>query len=141
MALEDVNPGTVYYWYYNAIGKLDKIVSETENDFGSGKNNTAYVMDKWTKSSWGTQKDRDMCGAIQAQVNQGWFVPSKSEWATFAGKLGITTSNYSSYGLENYYWSSSQYSTSGAYHAYFSKGNIDCFDIFGSYHVRLCATY
>lgn len=51
MALEDITPGTSYYWYYAADGKLDKIVDTSYNDFGSGKVNTAYVMDKWDNIS------------------------------------------------------------------------------------------
>ena len=36
-----------------------------------------------------------------------WRVPTKIEWAAFGGELGITTSNYSGYGLKATYWSSS----------------------------------
>ena len=118
MALEDLSSST-YYWYYNAAGRLDKTVGTKTNDFGSGKANTDYVIEKWTNSKWGVQNSRDMCGAIQAQVSQGWFVPSKSEWAAFGGNLEITTGNYSGYGLNNYYLSSSQYGTGSAYRALF----------------------
>ena len=36
-----------------------------------------------------------------------WRVPTKIEWAAFGGELGITTSNYSGYGLTATYWLSS----------------------------------
>ena len=43
-----------------------------------------------------------------------WSVPTVNEWATFGGQLGITTSNYSGYGVKaKYYWSSSPIRSSG----------------------------
>ena len=36
----------------------------------------------------------------------GWYTPSKSQWAMFLGQLGITESNYTNYGLSEYYWTS-----------------------------------
>ena len=140
MALEDVS-STTYYWYYNASGKLDNTVGASTNDFGTGREKTAYVMNKWTSSSWGAQNSRDMCGAIQNQVNEGWFVPSKSEWAAFGGNLGITTSNYSNYGLSDWYWSSSQNTTNNAYLAYFNYGTIGIGSVDYTGYVRLCATF
>ena len=144
MALEDVNPGTYYCWYAAAYGKLNNTVGGTTNDFGKGKENTEYVMNKWTNKTWGAQNTgsyADMWGVIQTQVNQGWFVPSKSEWAAFAGSLGITSSNYSSYGLKKYYWSSLQYDTSIAYYAGIGGGVIFDGSVNSSRYVRLCATF
>ena len=43
-----------------------------------------------------------------------WRVPTNNEWAAFGGQLGITTSNYSGYGVKaKYYWSSSPIRSSG----------------------------
>ncbi len=43
-----------------------------------------------------------------------WSVPTVNEWAAFGGQLGITTSNYSGYGVKaKYYWSSSPIRSSG----------------------------
>ena len=36
----------------------------------------------------------------------GWYTPSNSQWAMFLGQLGITKSNYTNYGLSEYYWTS-----------------------------------
>ena len=36
-----------------------------------------------------------------------WSTPTNKKWSTFAGQLGITSSNYSGYGLNARYWSSS----------------------------------
>ena len=38
--------------------------------------------------------------------NNEWTVPSVNEWAAFADRI-VTSSNYSTYGLSPYYWTSS----------------------------------
>ena len=68
-----------------------------------------------------------------------WRVPTKIEWAAFGGQLGITTSNYSGYGLKATYWSSSaNYFNFGCY-VNFSTGTID--SNYGQYPVRLARTF
>ena len=68
-----------------------------------------------------------------------WRVPTKIEWAAFGGELGITTSNYSGYGLKATYWSSSaNYFNFGCY-VNFSTGTID--SNYGQYPVRLARTF
>ena len=66
----------------------------------------------------------------------GWYVPSRGEWAAFADQLDITTSNYSSKGLSNYYWSSSQYSKRNAWDANFYYGSSDYGDVTNGHYVR-----
>lgn len=153
MALEDINPGTRYCWYDAAYGKLDKIVGPSDDDFGDGEENTTYVMAKWdlgtAEGGWGAQNDNatydDMWGAIKEQVDDGWFVPSKDEWAAFADmavtELNLTTGNYSTYGLNDWYWSSSQGDANGAYLAGFGSGYVNCYGVNGSDCVRLSATF
>ena len=143
MALNNIDSST-HYWYYNAYGKLDNTISFSENDFGKGRENTEYVNNKWNDSSlpWGAHNSNDMWGLIQDEVSDGWFVPSKSEWAAFGAAFGITTSNYSStYGLSSSYWSSSQGNTNRAYYAYFGGGGIYFSDVTGSTYVRLATTF
>ena len=68
-----------------------------------------------------------------------WSVPTVNEWAAFGGQLGITTSNYSGYGLKATYWSSSaNYFNFGCY-VNFSTGTID--SNYGQYPVRLARTF
>ena len=156
MALEDVNSGTYYYWYAAAFGKLNNTVGDTTNDFGKGKANTADVMNKWINKTWGAQNAglyKDMWGAVQQEINKKkankdkgtWFIASKSEWAAFGDmttkKLGLTTSNYSSYGLKPYYWYSSQYNTNLAYYADFNGGDIGSINVSNGNYVRLCETF
>ena len=73
-----------------------------------------------------------------------WRVPTKIEWAAFGGELGITTSNYSGYGLKATYWSSSAYDNyfHFGYCVYFSTGKIDPGSSnYVQYPVRLARTF
>ena len=75
-----------------------------------------------------------------------WRVPTYIELATFGGQLGITTSNYSGYGLKDRYWSSSvniYYYGGSGYYVNFSNGKIDIdSNINGlKYPVRLARTF
>ena len=149
MALDDINPGTSYCWYYAASGKLNKLVGTSENDFGQGRKNTEYVNSKWNDPSlpWGAHNANsshdDMLEVIQEEITSGWFVPSKSEWAAFAKAFDITSSNYSSkYGLSDSCWSSSQISTLSAYIANFIVvSNIRSSTVNGTNDVRLATTF
>ena len=146
MALKDVNPGTSYCWYDAASGKLEKTVNYSTNDFGAGKENTAYVMDKWKNSLWGEQDangtNLDMWGVIEDEVDAGWFVPSKSEWAAFGAALSIDKNNYYvNYSLSDWYWSSSQRNTRSAYNANFLNGYIYNFIVNSGDSVRLSTTF
>ena len=154
MALEDINPGTIYCWYDAAYGNLDSSynVSTTANDFAiagaepTGRINTERMIASWNAEEYGVQNDNstydDMWGVIQNEVDDGWFVPSKSEWSAFGSAFGITRSNYSSkYGLSYDYWSSSQRSTSHAFNADFSTGDIDRSTVSTTTFVRLATTF
>ncbi len=147
MALKDIGDGATYCWYdaaYEDGGKLDNPVDYSVSDFGQGKTNTADVLAKWKAGEWGTQNDngtyQDMWGEIEDEINAGWFVPSKSEWAAFGGELGIAT-NYTEYGLSDCYWSSSQYDTGTAYDAYFSDRYFNYDGVSNYNYVRLSTTF
>ena len=141
MALNDVGKNE-HCWYHKASfkGMLDyeKATSET---FGSGKQNTLNMIEKWNKGNYGTQNSDDMWRLIQKQVDDGWFVPSIDEWAAFAGQLGITKSNYSSKGLSGWYWSSSQYNTNNAYYVNLFDGLVNINYVNSPNYVRLSATF
>ena len=154
MALEDINPGTLYCWYDAADGKLDSqySVGTSANDFAvagaepTGRINTERMIASWNAEEYGVQNDNstydDMWGVIQDEVDDGWFVPSKSEWSAFGSAFGITRSNYSSkYGLSRLYWSSSQYNTNGAYLAFFGIGYINGCNVNDFNYVRLATTF
>lgn len=84
---------------------------------------------------------KDMWGQIQGEFAKGWFVPSKEEWSAFAEELGITDSNYTSKGLSDWYWSSSQNYTGSAWSANFDSGYMGTNVVSNSNYVRLSATF
>ena len=142
MALSDIDANT-HYWYYNAYGNMSDYATATSGNFGTGKANTETMIAKWNNSSnggYGEQNANDMWGLIQNEVENGWFVPSRGEWSAFAEELGITT-NYSSFGLSDWYWSSSQYGAHTAYNVTFRGGCIDNLDVNGIDYVRLSTTF
>ena len=70
-----------------------------------------------------------------------WRVPTRFELAAFGGELGITTSNYSGYGLKATYWSSSAYINSGGYCVGFSTGTFVNGNSYYLYPLRLARTF
>ena len=70
-----------------------------------------------------------------------WRVPTRIEWAAFGGELGITTSNYSGYGLKATYWSSSAGNYGIGYYVSFSSGTFDNDIGYNHYPVRLARTF
>ena len=74
-----------------------------------------------------------------------WSTPTIVTWAMFAGQLGITSSNYTGYGLKDEYWSASRVSGVGgqAYYAFFSTGKIRSGSTMEAYRycVRLIRTF
>ena len=157
MALKDIDEkqnGTYYDWYNAAHGKMNDYSSTTKIDFGSGRENTINMMKKWDAGEEGGYGKHDQCssehkdlwGEIKDEYEKGWYVPSKEEWSAFAGELGIKGSNtsgenYTTYGLSNYYWSSSQGSTGSAWCVNFFPGYMRGSDVNGNYYVRLGATF
>ena len=145
MALSGIDSNR-HDWYHNAVsGKMSDYASTTNQDFGKGKSNTATMISKWNSKAYGDQNTcsihTDLWGEIQTQVNNGWFVPSRQELAAFAGQLGITKSNYSSKGLSDWCWSSSQYGANSAYIANFSDVHIYGIPVDNGTYVRLAATF
>ena len=145
MALEDFNPGTYYCWYDAAYENMSDYATATSEDFGTGKQNTLNMIEKWNNKAYGAQNDngtyKDMWGEIQTKVNEGWFVPSQGEWSAFGEELGITIENYTSKNLSNYYWSSSQINAYAACNARFNNGYMDGSRVYGNYCVRLGTTF
>ena len=121
MALENFKTTDyeTFYWYKSAYGKLNDIIATSAKDFGEGK----------AKEEGGTV------------VDCKWFIPSKSEWSAFGEELGITTSNYPNKGLSDWYWSSSQNDSGGAYGASFGDGCIGYGDVGSGRYVRLSTTF
>ena len=142
MALSDIDENS-YYWYKNAYGNMNEEDILTSGDFGSGKTNTETMIEKWNNTEYGKQDSNDVWGIIQSQVAEGWFVPSKEEWAAFAGELG----DYAYIWINNdVYWSSTQESTTHASAINFRSAFIDGYSLDNgmapSYvYVRLSKTF
>ena len=148
MALTDVTPDTGYCWYQSAYyidGGMSDYETYTSTDFGKGKENTEKMIEKWDESGYGEQNHNrsydDIWGAIKPEVEDGWFVPSRDEWSAFAEELGITKKNYDEFGLNRYYWSSSQKDEYTAWHAIFPNGYMLGDDVTWGRSVRLCTTF
>ena len=145
MALENIDTST-YTWYANAYnggnGLMTDYAPATSSDFGKGKTNTATMISKWNAQAYGPQNTRDGYKDLWGKVTSGsWFVPSKMEWAAFGGNLGITKTNYASLGLSNWYWSSSQYSSTNAWLANFNNGYVLNSYVSSTTYVRLATTF
>ena len=131
MALTDIDSSR-HEW--NTSGSMSVI---TQTGFGTGKTNTAAVM---------SQYKGDMWGLIEKQVAEGWFVPSKEEWSAFGGEIEIDAANYSSFKLQDWYWSSSQRDT--ANYAWLAHYGSICYMEYGHVgrpdfpgYVRLSTTF
>ena len=127
MALTDI--GTSKY-------KLTSSMSGTITTFESGKANTQTLIEN-------SKLDSDLQKVIQPKVNKGWFIPSKEEWSAFGEELEITERNYSAKGLNDSYWSSSQYSTDAIYAwtGCFYYGHMNYNNIYVTNCVRLVTTF
>ena len=107
---------------------------------GSG-NTRFYVMALsdagYTRMSWYNSYEKN-----------GWYTPSNSQWAMFLGQLCITKSNYTNYGLSEYYWTSDGYvnseghywvSISGERFSAQGKNKWEAVDDYN--YVRLCKEF
>ena len=146
MALSNVDSN--YHCWYEDASNMSDYASTTSGDFGAGEKNTQTMISKWNSDAYGSKNTgsyTDMWGlsAVQSGTwngSTGWYVPSRGEWAAFGAAFGITSSNYRSYGLSNYYWSSSQGNAISAWLANFSNGYMGI-NIGNSRYVRLGTTF
>ena len=74
-----------------------------------------------------------------------WSVPTSIELAAFGGQLGITTSNFSGYGLKYVYWSSTRTldDYNNGYCVIFRSGEVytDVSIGYSDFPVRLARTF
>ena len=146
-----------HYWYKNAYRKMSDYSTFTSKDFGKGKENTVKMIDRMKNHSdtskysvdYGEAKtgtNADVWNIIEDKVKEGWFVPSKAEWAAFASYLNTSdtstdTNYYENYGLSDWCWASSQSDDSDAWDVNFGLGYMYCGDVRGTGSLRLCATF
>ena len=145
LALADVDANG-HCWYYSAYNSgISDYNSVTSTDFGKGSTNTSTMIEKWNKPEYGAKNgDKsypDMWGIIQNVQDEGWFVPSKDEWKKVFDNLGVNSSNYRKYGLNDWYWACSLSSPDSAWYAYFIYGHMNTVTINNSSYVRLVSTF
>ena len=115
--------------YNGPFGTKDVLIAN-----GSG-NNRFYVM---ALSDYNNGQVYTFDNARKITSGE-WRVPARDEWVAFGGQLGITTSNYSGYGLKDKYWSST-FNIGLGFYVNFSRGNIGIgYTI--DYPVRLARTF
>ena len=147
MALTDFNSGTQYSWYYSANSNEGEM-KDTSGLFGKGKENTNKMIDVWKNSKYGTGDTgtrKDIWGQIDTQVSEGWFIPSRGEWASFGifvAEEGLEASA-SAYGLKDMYWSSTQdrAMNKNALCTNFHSGSMGFSTISSTCFVRLSTTF
>ncbi len=137
---------TSYSFYKNAYGKMSPLI--TSSDFGEGKENTRKMIEKWNLGGTSDgytdaiQGNQDIWKHIQTKYSEGWFIPSRAEWAAFANEFEITYSNHSSlFKLSGFYWSSSQVSNSTAWNIFFYRNFMGERSVDGIHSVRLATTF
>ncbi len=148
LGLSDITAGTnsILYWYKSAYGNMESTPTATSVNFETGRTNTATMMSKYGKTTanggYGAEDSGDMWKNISTQVSNGWFVPSRAEWAAIGASLGVDRLNYNStYGLNNNYWSSSQNNERKVWRADFYNGCMIGGSVDGEYCVRLTTTF
>ena len=147
--------GNDHSWYNEASSKMSDYSTFTSKDFGKGKENTEKMIERMKNHSdskyngvdYGeatTGTNADIWNIIEDKVKEGWFVPSKAEWAAFASYLNTSktsTNYYVNYGLSNCCWSSSQRDDNGAWRVNFYGGYLSRYNVNYTLSLRLCATF
>lgn len=144
------------YWYSAASGQMTNYSCITLDAFGAGKINTETMTKNYTlvegiSYSYGSPAvDYGPVGSrdLWLYVTNGWYVPSKKEWAAFAGELGVDTSNYGNYesggkrfGLMNTYWTSTQANSIQSWELAFSSAQFGKANVAFNLNVRLGTTF
>ena len=102
------------------------------------------MIKKWSNSEYGGKdagQQPDMWGVIKEEVDKGWYVPSKGEWAAFLCNLSITSDNYIKKGLPGYCWSSSLGDNSYAWIPFFSNMSMGLSRIDNYAYLYLSTTF
>ena len=145
------NSNTTLYWGKNLYGKNVAGITETTDqtvakaDF-NGKDHTAAIIAAYTEHSVAMDA-RDMCSVLQTfndgENNGGftdWYIPAEGQlYEIYTNKTNINaalTAMSSTAFSGSYYWSSSEYSSSGGWIVNFSNGGVDDNYKYGNNRVR-----
>ena len=108
---------------------------------GESGNARFYVMEL-SDIDTSTHTWSDVSSKTQTVGSVTFRLPSKMEWAAFGELWGIKITNSpSEYGLNTWYWSSTENGSSYAWHVDFELGDMYYGNKGNNYYVRLCATF
>lgn len=140
MTLEDYG---VYLWYDPGDGNEGNYFEAKEaTGFGEGKNNTAFMVEKYGDINSNSSKGIMMWKQIKSRVNDGWFVPSRDEWSAFMNEFGVDPTNFSDFGLkDSSYWTSSRKNGNLIWAAIMSYGYGAACYAWDNFFVRLSITF
>jgi len=113
--------------YYN--------IPSTDTSVGSGKKNTQLIVDR-LKQLGESNRAAQICSIMDVNGYKDWFLPSKDElnlmYLNLRQKgLGNFKTTQDTTNYTHYYWSSSQYNNSLAWHQLFSSGSQSCLNFGG----------
>ena len=113
-------------------GAFERDVVGTSTTIGSGKRNTQLITDRLRQLNE-NMRAAQLCASLDFDGFKDWFLPSKDE-------LDLMYKNLKAKGLggfgNNFYWSSSQYSSNYAWYQYFTSGGRGGNFKHGTYSVR-----
>lgn len=157
-----ISPYMSDYWRVTSInfgnGKentekmLKKGIAGSNGGYGELTSDDIWykLMSGWTdamKTSWTTNGYNAVASDdTWGKVEDGWFIPSFQEWSAFGyamknGNLKAGVITYSSLGLNQKYWSSSQESENRAFIADFDAGFLGWSYVNATCYVRLAIKY
>ena len=117
-------------------------VSSNNNNIAtaSGSGNPRFNVMALSDYNKGNIYDLETAKSI---TSGDWSTATIDTWTTFAGQLNITTSNYSEYGLQESYWSSSylSFNHSMGYYISFYNGKIFSESHGTGFPIRLARTF
>ena len=123
-------------WRSKEWGGYGTNVGGTSTKIGSGKSNTAKIIAKYGNAE-PYDKKTDYAAKLCADLTYGgfsdWFLPSKDDLdLMFKNLYKKNIGGFDAY----YYWSSSEYSSYGAWRQYFSDGSQYSYDKYTNLRVR-----
>jgi len=105
-------------WMDKKWGSYGERIGGTETDIGKGQSNTTRIV-TWLDSNPETGRAAQLCDALVYGGYSDWFLPSRDE-------LNLMYTNLKVAGVggfvDNYYWSSSEYSAYGKWYQSFYNG-------------------
>ena len=153
LALFDANGGnattngTACQWK-TSTGSTDNSYQTTSSSSFASEDGSIYISSRNTNTWPAFQKCISYSGGTAPTNSTGWFLPSAYQWNQMVSGVGSYSTlrdYFSTRGGRNmqsfYYWSCTEYSTSGAWCLYFFSGSWYSNGKTDSYYVRACFAF